>query len=195
MVLKSKDSNSDSMRLLEESGCNQYHHYQLSDSQNNILKAISQNPGIRYRELARQTGLANGVLTYHLNVIEHIRYINKFRHKNITRYYPLNFTNEFDLKIISHLRVHSEKDIILFVLDHDFCTFNEIVEHSGKAPSTISWHLRRLLEDGILLVHHEEYNLYRIVDKKLVNQMLHKYKESFADKVVNNLVDIVNELE
>ena len=68
MVLKSKDSNSDSMRL-EESGCNQYHHYQLSDSQNNILKAISQNPGIRYRELARQTGLANGVLTCHLNIL------------------------------------------------------------------------------------------------------------------------------
>ena len=115
MILKSKDSTSDSKRSLEESSSNQYHHYQSSDRQSNILKVISQNPGIRYKEPARQTGLANGVLTYHLNVIEHIRYINKFRHKNITRYYPLNFTNEFDLKIISHLRVHSEKDIILFV--------------------------------------------------------------------------------
>jgi hypothetical protein len=46
MILKSKDSTSDSKRSLEESSCNQYHHYQLSDSQSNILKVISQNPGI-----------------------------------------------------------------------------------------------------------------------------------------------------
>jgi predicted transcriptional regulator len=157
------------------------------------LKAISKYVGIRYKELARQTGLANGVLTYHLNILEQFGYVNKFRHNNITRYYPLNIPNR-DLKIIPHLRVYSERDIILFLLGHEFCTFNEIVEYSRKAPSTVSWHLKRLCEDGILVVHHGEYNLYRINDKKLVNQMLHKYKESFTDKVVNNFVDIASEL-
>jgi predicted transcriptional regulator len=44
------------------------------------LKVIRQNPGIRYRELPRQTGFANGVLTYHLNILEQIGSINKFRH-------------------------------------------------------------------------------------------------------------------
>jgi DNA-binding transcriptional ArsR family regulator len=82
----------------------------------------------------------------------------------------------------------------VFILHHDFCTFNEIVKHLRKAPSTTSWHLRRLCEDGIVSVHHGEYNLYQINDKKLVNQMLHKYKESFTDKVVNNFVDIADEL-
>jgi DNA-binding transcriptional ArsR family regulator len=82
----------------------------------------------------------------------------------------------------------------LLLLNHDFCTFNEIVEHLRKAPSTVSWHLKRLCEDGILVVHHGGYNLYRLNDKKLVNQMLHKYKESFTDKVVNNFVDIADEL-
>ena len=154
---------------------------------------ISNNPGIRYRELARQTGFANGVLTYHLKILEHAGYTNKFRHNNITRYYPTNIPNQ-DLKIISNLRVRSERDIIVFILHHDFCTFNEIVKHLRKAPSTTSWHLRRLCEDGIVSVHHGEYNLYQINDNKLVNQMLHKYKESFTDKVVNNFVDIADEL-
>jgi predicted transcriptional regulator len=180
-------------RLLERSTDNQYHSYQLSDSQSSILKFISHNPGIRYRELARKTGYANGVLTYHLNMLEQIGYINKFRHNNITRYYPLNIPSQ-DLKIISHLRVHSEKVIILFILDHDFCTFNEIVEYSRKAPSTISWHLKRLCADGIVSVHSGEYNLYRITDKRLVNLMLDKYMESFTDKIVNNFVCIADEL-
>lgn len=191
-MLESTDSTSDSKRLLERLGASQYH-YKLNSSQSNILKAISNNPGIRYRELGRQTGFANGVLTYNLNILEQFGYVNKFRHNNITRYYPLGVPSS-DLKVISHLRVHSEKNIILFLLDHDFCTFNEIVKHLRKAPSTISWHLKRLCEDGILVVHHGKYNLYRINDKKLVSQMLHTYKESFTDKIVNNLVDIADEL-
>lgn len=192
-MLKNTGSTSDSKRILEKSISNQYHSYQLSDSQKNILGVISLSPGIRYREIARQTGFANGVLTYHLNILEQIGSINKFRNNNITRYYPVSIPSQ-DLKIISHLRVRSEKDIILFVLNHDFCSFSEIVDYSKRAPSTISWHLKRLCQDGIVAVHSGEYNLYRITDKKLVNQMLYKYKESFTDKVVNNFVDIAVEL-
>jgi predicted transcriptional regulator len=192
-LLKNTGSTSDSQRLSEKSSGKQFHHYQLSDSQSNVLKVIGQNPGIRYKELARQTGFANGVLTYHLNILEQIGNINKFRHENITRYYLINIPTQ-DLKIISHLRVHSEKDIILFILDHDFCTFNEIVEYSRKAPSTISWHLKRLCQDGIIAVHPGEYNLYRITDKRVVNLLFIRYKESFTDKVVNSFVDISDEL-
>jgi len=152
-----------------------------------------QYPGIRYKELARQTDFANGVLTYNLNILEQFGYVNKFRHNNITRYYPLSIPSS-DLKIISHLRVYSEKDIILFLLGHDFCTFNEIVEHLRKAPSTVSWHLKRLCEDGILVVRHGKYNLYQINGKELVNQILHKYKESFTDRIVHNFSNIVDEL-
>ena len=184
---------SDSNRLLEKSRGRLHHSYQLSDSQHNILKAISQHPGIRYKELARQTDFANGVLTYNLNILEQFGYVNKFRHNNIARYYLLSIPSS-DLKIISHLRVYSEKDIILFLLSHDFCTFNEIVEHLRKAPSTVSWHLKRLCEDGILVVHHGKYNLYQINDKKLVDQILHKYKESLTDRIVNNFSNIVDEL-
>lgn len=184
---------SDSNRLLEKSRGRLHHSYQLSDSQHNILKAISQYPGIRYKELARKTDFANGVLTYNLNILEQFGYVNRFRHNNITRYYPLSIPGS-DLKIISHLRVYSEKDIILFLLSHDFCTFNEIVEHLGKAPSTVSWHLKRLCEDGILVVHHGKYNLYRINDKELVNQILHKYKETFTDRIVHNFSNMVDEL-
>jgi predicted transcriptional regulator len=191
-MIKKTDSASDSLKMLEGHDGGQYC-YELNNSQNNIMKVISQYPGIRYKELARSTGFANGVLTYHLNILEQFRYVNKFRHNNITRYYPRSIPSG-DLKIISHLRVYSEREIILFLLSHDFCTFSEIVEHLKKAPSTVSWRLKRLCEDGTLVIHYEGYNLYRINDKKLVNQMLHKYKESITDKVVNNFIDIANEL-
>ena len=101
-------------KRLTEKWNRQHHHYQLSDSQSNILDVLSNNPGIRYKELARQTGMANGVLTYHLNILDQIGFINKFKQDKIIRYYPVDIPKK-DLKIISHLRVRSEKDIILFL--------------------------------------------------------------------------------
>jgi hypothetical protein len=44
----------------------------------------------------------------HLNILEQIGYTNKFRHNNITRYYPLNIPTH-DLKVLSHLGVPSER--------------------------------------------------------------------------------------
>jgi predicted transcriptional regulator len=35
-----------------------------------ILKRIFENPGIRYREILKLTGISNGVLEYHLKILE-----------------------------------------------------------------------------------------------------------------------------
>ena len=35
-----------------------------------IVKYVNEIPGIRYRELLRMTGLSNGVLSYHLRLLD-----------------------------------------------------------------------------------------------------------------------------
>jgi DNA-binding transcriptional ArsR family regulator len=81
------------------------------------------------------------------------------------------------------------------MLDHNLCTFNEIVDHIQKAPSTASSYLKRLKEDGIITVRYgEQYQLYRLADRELVAEVLSKYRASFADKVVDNYVDLMEEL-
>jgi predicted transcriptional regulator len=169
------------------------YYYELNDIQNKLLKSINESPGIRYRELLRSTGLSNGVLTYHLKILEEMRRINTIRQKKATRYYSITIPTE-ELHIIAHLRIRIERAIIIFILEHDLCTFDEIVEYSKKAPSTISWYLRRLSEDGIISIHYGEYQLYTIIDRKLVNQILYKYNETFTDKLVNNFIDIADSL-
>jgi predicted transcriptional regulator len=172
---------------------NNYYYYELNDIQNKLLKCINENPGIRYRELLRSTCLSNGVLTYHLKILEETRRINTIRQKKATRYYSIAIPTE-ELRIIAHLRIRIERAIIIFILEHDLCTFDEIVEYSKKAPSTISWYLRRLCEDGVISIHYGEYQLYTIVDRKLVNQILYKYNETFTDKLVNNFIDMADNL-
>jgi predicted transcriptional regulator len=169
---------------------------ELEDPKDVLLRHINNIPGIRYRELLRFTGLSNGALAYHLSQLEkssQIR-VDRQKEKRTTRYYSINIpTQESD--ILRHLRNEVSRQIIKLTLEHDLCTFNEIVEHLNRASSTTSWHLKRLKDAGIISVKHGgEYQMYQIVNPGLVSDILYKYKESFVDAVVNNYTDIVEEL-
>ena len=58
-----------------------------------LLKCINNSPGIRYRELLRVTGFPNGVMAYHLRILEKFKQMKVSRqYRKITRYYPLKTT-------------------------------------------------------------------------------------------------------
>ena len=160
-----------------------------------LLKYIDETPGIRYRELLRLTALSNGTLTYHLKMLEDSNCVRVDRHqRRMTRYYAVNVPIE-ESEVIGYIRSDTTRQIILFILKHDLCTFNEIVEYTKKAPSTVSWHLKRLRNARIILsIIQKEYHLYRVINRELVADVLYKYKESFVDKVVNNYTEIIEEL-
>lgn len=163
------------------------------DSKALLMNQIEQTPGIRYRELLRLTGLVNGVLSYHLAALEKANVIKVDRGSRITRYYPVNLS-EKESAILKFVRHEPTRQIVLFILEQDMSTFNEIVNHTGKAPSTVSSHLKRLKEAGIISVRYGEYQLYRLVERDVVAEVISKYKESFEDKVVDNYAQMVEEL-
>ncbi|MFL6310005.1 MAG: winged helix-turn-helix transcriptional regulator [Nitrososphaera sp.] len=159
-----------------------------------LLEHIEKTPGIRYRELLRLTGLINGVLSYHLAALEKSKMIKAQRESRITRYYPAGISDN-ESAILKFIRHELIREILLFILEREMCTFNEIVEHTQKAPSTVSSHLKRLGNDQIVSVKYGEYyQLYVIVEKDLVSEIISKYRASFVDKVVENYAAIMEEL-
>lgn len=167
---------------------------ELANTQILLMKQIEQTPGIRYRELLRLTGLVNGVLTYHLAALERANVIKVIRESRMTRYYPVSVSDQ-ESAILKFIRREPIRQILLFVLEHDMCTFNEIVDHTQKAPSTVSSHLMRLRQAGVILIRHGEYHqLYRVAESELVAEVLSKYTTSFVDKVVDNYTEMLEEL-
>jgi predicted transcriptional regulator len=168
---------------------------EFNDPKETLMMHINYIPGIRYRELLRLTGLSNGVLAYHLSALEKASQIRVDRQREIrtTRYYSVNIpTHESD--ILRQLRNNVSRKIIKFILDNDLCTFNEIVEHLGKAASTVSWHLKRLKQGGLISIKYGgEYQLYQIMDRELMYDIISKYKRSLVDRVVNNYTEMVEE--
>jgi DNA-binding transcriptional ArsR family regulator len=75
-------------------------------------------------------------------------------------------------------------------------TFSEIVDDIEKAPSTVSWHIKRLKEVVILQIIHgeERLYLYRLMDRRIATQILLKYEQSFADKIVDNYTEMIDKL-
>jgi len=141
-----------------------------------ILKQIGETPGIRYRELVRSTGLSNGTLEYHLRILERTHKVKvDISDGRRGRYYPIDIlANESN--IIGFIRNNVSRQIVTFILEHELCTFGEILEHIKKAPSTLSWHLKRLSKAAIISVTYgKEYQLYQVLNSKFVQEILYKY--------------------
>jgi predicted transcriptional regulator len=118
------------------------------------------------------------------------------RHSNnrVTRYFVANISKQ-DSNIISCLRSRVTRNIMIFVLQNEFCTFNEIVEHVRKAPSTISWHIKRLKQAGLLrVIYGSDSLLYSVTEKDLVDKVLSKYKEMFTERVIDDYTEMVDKL-
>lgn len=153
--------------------------YLTDESKSILLKHINNSPGITYSELQRATGFANGVTAYHLMILEKSRRIkvNRYRTRKSTRYYPLNTTAK-ESRIIEYLRRPTTRKILLFLLDHDRCTYNDIMQHTKKVRSTISWHLSWLRKAGIITVRSGVIQTYRLINKSLVARLMNKNLES-----------------
>ncbi len=166
------------------------------DLRSEIYSIIEKNPGIRYKELIRLLGISNGVLTYHLGVLEKAREIRVKRQSNnrVTRYF-VSYMPKQDSDIIGVFRSTVTRNIALFVLKNEFCTFDEIVDYIKKAPSTVCWHIKRLKEAGILHVNYgDEHQLYCITDKSVVSSVLLRYKQSFTDSIIDNYSEMIDRL-
>ena len=150
----------------------------ISKPTNKTLTHIKQHPGIRYRQLLRLSGLANGALSFHLKKLKKLKVIKvKKLGYNTIRFYPAAIkTAESDF--LDHLLDSTRRKIILFLLEYNNCKFQEIVHYIDRAPSTTSYQLQRLEHAGIISVRRKPKNnqYYRLENKSGIIKTATKYK-------------------
>jgi predicted transcriptional regulator len=156
---------------------------ELCHIEGKLLKSINAQPGIRYRELLRLFGLTNGVLTYHISALEKSQQIIVDRNNKtkVTRYYS-NYIPVEEAGVIGHIRNNTARQIILCILEHNNrpCTFNDIVQYTKRSSSTISWHLKRLKDAGMVSVrNYHRYQRYKL--RGVVIKLLNKYQDRILE--------------
>jgi len=161
-----------------------------------LLKIIDLSPGIRYRELLRITNLNNGTLSHHLSTLEKHSIIKVLRseNSNITRYYPYSTSTEETI-IVGFLKIKTTKELIVKLLEKKSCTFNELVAHVNKAPSTTSWNIKRLLDSNVIVKKRGmDCSKYSLKNPKEVEKLLQKINISLLDRSIDNYTSLIEDL-
>lgn len=158
-----------------------------------IIQLVNENPGIRYSEIMRQTGLKNGVLSHHLSKIEEDGKIIIERTPRVARAYPCG-TQLQEAHIIKSLRIATTKKIIISLLDGKL-TFRQITEKAGKSQGTISTYLKILVESG--MVNRRSYNdelVFELANPDYVREIIAKHKTSLFERSADNISDIFSSI-
>ena len=154
------------------------------DKGNQILKLIEENPGIYVREIVKNTGFANGVAQYHLGKLEKSGKIKADKRTRYKRFYSAD-VNEEEFPIIANLRKKTKQKVLFAILNSTDPCFDEVLQKIHKSPSTISWNIAGLVDDGVLeKVTKNGKKVYRVKNKKLLRRTLEKefsklFKNSF----------------
>ena len=162
------------------------------DTRQRIYNLIEQNPGLHFREVQRRTGLAVGSLQYHLDYLNKKHLIRIEKRGKFTRYYSVQGHQLGDAQLtMSLLRQESLRKIMIFLLTKRRANNTRIAEALGLSPSTISWHLDKLVEAGLLEKKRKGRKIfYKIINPDQAANLLREYKKSFFDELVDNFVEV-----
>ena len=181
----------------------------LPELQQKLLLCIDQNPGIRYRELLRLINFSNGVLSYHVNKLEKLDLVNVERKNRLTRFFPRNISNEV-MGVLGNLRNQTSYEIIKLLSERGPISQQEVVKSTRKAASTISWRMKKLVDDNIICIKDKDFNydenkdfgskiqykkvkLYDLLNRNLVNALIYNTNK-YIDNMVNNYSEMVDSL-
>jgi predicted transcriptional regulator len=181
----------------------------LPELQQKLLVCVDENPGIRYRELLRLINFSNGVLSYHVNKLEKLDLVNVERKNRLTRFFPRNISNEV-MGILGNLRNLTSYEIIKLLSERGPISQQEIVKYTRKAASTISWRMKKLIDDNIICIKDKDFNydenkefgskiqykkvkLYDLLNRNLVNDLIYNTNK-YIDNVVINYSEMIDSL-
>ena len=160
----------------------------LESTKGKILEFIIANPSSHLRKIKNSLGCSMGTVQYHLTILEREGKIKSVKTKFYKNYYHIN---ESDEEILSVLNLDSPRNIVTYLIQHEPSTHQEIAKGIGLSSSTISWHMKRLIELHIVKTEYSgKYTIYSLKDRIRVLNSLNKCKSTAWSTMVNNMTDV-----
>ena len=159
-----------------------------------IMQVIEKNPGIKFREIMRETGMKNGVLGYYAAKLEKEGTVKIERSPGQTRFYPPGVSEE-DALLMKNLRQETPRQILSSLLQYEMLSFSEIVEKTKKSPATVSFYLSQVTKD--CMVESKFINFkkkYFVKDTEKLRNIIDKYHPSLIESSADHLADTFSAL-
>ena len=164
----------------------------MIDRTQKLQKLIDDNPGIRFREIMRSSGLKNGVLSHYLKKLEENGVVKVVRGPRQVRFYSPNITQEESI-VIKALKKQTPRDLLLALIKEDGLYFSQLVKEVKKSPSTVSLYLSQIVADGLVEIKVIELRKrYHIKVRELVDKLIEEHRPGSLDKPTSGFEDIIN---
>ena len=169
-------------------------------SNNDIVRdKIEKLPGLRFYQLKKETGFANGTLQHHVNRLIKTKKIDAHYDNAVPRYFSPTIDKTSQI-LIKRLSQQTTSKIIKLLLKHKCQTFNQLVKFSKKSPGTVSVYKNMLLDDKIIIgdttckcsngKDSKSRITYRLADSESVKTLVTEYGKNKLRKSSDNLADI-----
>ena len=167
-----------------------------------LFEAVCQYPGTHMRELARVLGMQLNLVDYHLHYLEKRELVYATEDGEFKRYFPKDkldgtgvrdLTSAPDKPVVGMLRQHLPFRIIVLLAKHGVRTHKELTVDLRRSPSTVSHHLTKLSNAGIVTAA-EDGRGYQLVDQPRIERILLKFTPHPAS-LTDGFVEVWESLE
>jgi len=165
------------------------------ETRRKIYDLVTKNPGLHLSKIAELLDMRISLVEYHLIYLVKSQLFNANKESGYLRFYVKGEIGIEDKKILSILRQDVPLQILFYLLKNDNSQHKAILENVNIAPSTLSYHLKKMVKFGVLSVKsYGEEKGYFVNDRELIVRLLVKYKpynllEGFKDIWIDLTVD------
>ena len=148
------------------------------ENRRRIYDLLLKNPGLHLSKIAELLNIRISLAEYHLLFLEKHNIIITISETGYRRYYIKGVTiGPKEKRILAVLRQEIPLKIVLFLLKNQNATHKEILERFEIAKSTLSYHLKKLVNRGIIniqMLNNEK--TYKVMNENEIMMLLIRFK-------------------
>ncbi len=118
-----------------------------NDNRATIYETIKSTPGINLTSLVEETNLPESTIRYHLRILETTDLIEAAKIRGCRRYIPQTVDH---IEISAALEEETTSLVLSTLYRHEPANGHDLAEALNRDPSTISYHLDRLADAGLV---------------------------------------------
>jgi DNA-binding transcriptional ArsR family regulator len=157
-----------------------------------VIQFIQEHPGCHLRRIRSELGISMGTTQYHLSRLEKAGRVTSSRHGLFRYYFPVGVFQEKEKSLLEILSQETARDILIFIIEEKNPTQTDITDKIGLSAASVSWHVGRLTELGIITeIREGKYKRYlpRGDPANLVS-LMKNYYPSLWDRWSNRLAEM-----
>lgn len=156
-----------------------------------ILRCVQRFPGVHLRSVERRTRLPLGQVLYHLDRLERMGLVVSMRDAGFRRYFVASEVSRGEKPVLMALRHAVPRRILIALLERGPLAHKDLQSIVGTAGSTLTFHLQRLSEAGVLdRVREGLGTRYQVARPEVARRILVYYRESFQDPEVDRFARV-----